>query len=251
MITKAILLALLMLSAATFPVTSQAQPVPLRPLPPSVQPRDYMALERTAPQDIRDRLLQDRGRISREHLTFEIGYTEVLDRPLNRITGLIRPTDVDIQRRDMIASEHVVATTVMSVGGCSPTSSAFDWSKQIRLTVRDQGDCGSCWAFAAVGVYEAAYAIANSGLAADGSEQDVMDCGPGSCRGGWYTKAWDRMVSKGDASEGVYPYQATDGSCRSVARPYRPVSWRYVASDTAAIKRALCNRVAGRCTKCG
>ena len=53
--------------------------------------------------------------------------------------------------------------------------------------IKDQGSCGSCWAFASVGAMEAQYQIGksnpNTGL--DLSEQYVLSCSGGTCSG-WY-----------------------------------------------------------------
>ena len=52
--------------------------------------------------------------------------------------------------------------------------------------VRDQGQCGSCWAFSAVASMEGHHQI-NSGELLDLAEQQCVDCDPDSmgCNGGW------------------------------------------------------------------
>jgi len=85
-----------------------------------------------------------------------------------------------------------------SGGGSSSTPSnnstiqrAWDWRGALgALTrVKDQGLCGSCYAFATVGVVESQYLIVK-GVDSDLSEQQVVDCssdyiGNYGCQGGW------------------------------------------------------------------
>lgn len=57
--------------------------------------------------------------------------------------------------------------------------------------VKDQGACGSCWAFSAIGALEGAYALKNpstKGVVQEFSEQQLVDCdtktGNEGCNGG-------------------------------------------------------------------
>ena len=95
-----------------------------------------------------------------------------------------------------------------------------DWS----TPAKDQGSCGSCWDFAAIGGMEASINIASGqpGLDIDLSEQYVLSClsGAGSCSGGWMSEALDYIQSddSGNVGNGIngcpiescMPYTATD-----------------------------------------
>jgi len=91
---------------------------------------------------------------------------------------------------------------------------SFDWrdheSQNWMTPIRDQGGCGSCWAFSAVGTVEAMYNIhaQNPGLDKDLAEQYlVSDCsGSGSCCGGWYSSALQYIRDSGIPDEGCMPY---------------------------------------------
>jgi len=79
---------------------------------------------------------------------------------------------------------------------------------------RNQGGCGSCWAFSATSSLESAYAITN-GVLPNLSDQNLVDCANSSygnfgCNGGWYTNAWDYIKKVGINTETSYPYTATD-----------------------------------------
>lgn len=53
--------------------------------------------------------------------------------------------------------------------------------------IKDQEDCGSCWAFSSTAQYESALAIATNGNMYDLAEQFALECEPKShgCNGGW------------------------------------------------------------------
>ncbi len=108
--------------------------------------------------------------------------------------------------------------------------------------VKDQGSCGSCWAFAANGVHECAHNMAGRGLPRL-SEQDLVDCSRAysnqGCNGGWYYWAWNYVKDKGLANEGDYAYNGRDNSCRSVNRPNRISGYAKIANNNAAVESAI------------
>jgi C1A family cysteine protease len=101
----------------------------------------------------------------------------------------------------------------------SPMIDEWDWrnrhGKDWVSPVTNQGNCGSCWAFAAVGATEAMTNLYfNQQLNLDLSEQDVLSCsGAGSCSGGYPAYAIDYISSAGIVGEGAFPYAAHDLSC--------------------------------------
>lgn len=96
---------------------------------------------------------------------------------------------------------------------------SIDWRTQGKVgPVKDQGHCGSCWAFSAVASIETAMAQATGTLALF-SEQQLVDCsrlyGNKGCNGGLMDKAFDYVKSKGLTTEDNYPYVAKDETCKS------------------------------------
>merc|ERR1711936_164091 len=64
------------------------------------------------------------------------------------------------------------------------TPEAIDYRDEGLVTeVKNQGHCGSCWAFSATGGFEGVWAKQVNELISV-SEQQLLDCGPGSCQGG-------------------------------------------------------------------
>ena len=82
-------------------------------------------------------------------------------------------------------------------------------------SVKNQGACGSCWAFAATGATEGLVNLFfNQHLDMDLSEQDVLSCsGAGSCGGGYPGLALDYIASTGVVDEATFPYTATNQPC--------------------------------------
>jgi len=91
---------------------------------------------------------------------------------------------------------------------------SIDWrSNGIVTNVKDQGQCGSCWAFSAVGTLEGQWAKNTSKLVSL-SEQNLVDCAGNyscdGCEGGWPDKALKYIIDNGIDTEASYPYQAVD-----------------------------------------
>lgn len=95
-----------------------------------------------------------------------------------------------------------------------------DWREKGAVTpVKDQGSCGSCWAFSAIGNIEAVWKLAGNPLTPL-SEQMLVSCDnvDGGCEGGLMDDAFDWIVNshKGEVyTEESYPYTSGGGSTAS------------------------------------
>jgi C1A family cysteine protease len=92
-----------------------------------------------------------------------------------------------------------------------------DWvSKGFTTPVKNQGQCGSCWAFSATGALEGLSKA--KGNLQSFSEQQLVDCstsyGNNGCNGGLMDNAFRYVEAKGITTESAYPYTAKDGSCK-------------------------------------
>ncbi|ETW06595.1 hypothetical protein H310_02813 [Aphanomyces invadans] len=98
----------------------------------------------------------------------------------------------------------------IDVNVSSVKAASVDWTTGNCVNpVRNQGQCGSCWAFSAVGVAESAHCIV-TGQLLDLSEQQVTSCstngGSVGCRGGWPFAATTFVSTQGLCLERDYPY---------------------------------------------
>ena len=92
---------------------------------------------------------------------------------------------------------------------------AVDWTS-IMNPVRDQGNCGSCWAFATIASVEGRWAIKRQGEKLALSEQQLVDCSAQNqgCNGGWPSKAFTFLKVYGAQDRTQYPYNAFRGACK-------------------------------------
>ena len=111
----------------------------------------------------------------------------------------------------------------ISVKVSNAAPSSLDWRNYgIVSGVKNQGGCGSCWAFSTVANLEGLYA-ANKGYISTFSEQMLVDCdtSDSGCNGGLmqYTFTWLKN-NGGIMYEADYPYTGYKGTCRKDASKY-------------------------------
>jgi C1A family cysteine protease len=80
--------------------------------------------------------------------------------------------------------------------------------------VKNQGSCGSCWAFSANGALEGLY-YQKTGTLVSFSEQQLVDCANGQyynegCNGGFMNTAFWYVIDNGITTNDIYPYNALD-----------------------------------------
>lgn len=128
---------------------------------------------------------------------------------------------------------NTMRTNVAHVKSDLKRPDSVDWRNSGAVNnVKDQGQCGSCWAFSATCAIEGAWKIANKGLL-DLSEQQMVDCGGSTgnygCNGGWMDWAFQYIINAGGQQlTETYPYTAKDGTCLTDATKAKA----YVASFT-------------------
>lgn len=105
-----------------------------------------------------------------------------------------------------------------------------DWFTAGKTTgIKDQGSCGSCWAFTANTVSETTYAIKSGKAPVALSEQQLIDCTTNTtannnmfgktyktygCGGGWMAYGWDFQRDQGAFTDAQYPYTGRAQTCK-------------------------------------
>jgi len=122
---------------------------------------------------------------------------------------------------------------------------SVDWREEGAVTpVKNQGACGSCWAFSATGALEGCYFQKRKKLASL-SEQNLVDCVQGSsqgCNGGEMIDAFDYVAQNGIEFEDDYPYTARTEQCKFDADKAVIVNHGYLnvtRKDVNALKTAI------------
>jgi parallel beta-helix repeat protein len=176
-----------------------------------------------------------RKKVKNKNYTFQVGPNPATEFSLEQICGLKMPLTLSAPKPKAPLPPQDLPDR-------------FDWRQLDGCTpVKNQGGCGSCWAFAAMGVIESQYLI-RSNLEMDFSEQWLVSCTQaGSCSGGWYGMAFDYMTTEKDKCsasgtplESDFPYEAADKDCACPPGDrYLITSWSAVQQDPQSMKQAI------------
>lgn len=149
---------------------------------------------------------------------FELGLNHLSDRTSDEIgqrLGLRLSQSINLKNSPK--AELLLETLLAGVKD-DDLPASVDWTKvEGRVTsVKEQGHCGSCWAFSATGALEGQMKVRNLTMVPL-SEQNLIDCSQSNqgCDGGLPINAWhDIFLEKGIESEAEYPYRAKVGHCQ-------------------------------------
>ncbi|KAF6212512.1 hypothetical protein GE061_013035 [Apolygus lucorum] len=164
---------------------------------------------------------------------FKKSRREILEHNIKYELGLVKYTKGLNQFSDMLPEELAKYNGIIKPSNSSihgPTFSKpslvgikahVDWNAQGAVTeVKNQGHCGSCWAFASIGALEGQHFLKTKQLIPL-SEQNLVDCAKGrryhnrGCHGGWMNTAFQYIKdNRGVDTEDSYPYEAQDDECR-------------------------------------
>jgi C1A family cysteine protease len=141
--------------------------------------------------------------------TFTVGINQFADMTIQEFSAaFLRPFNLSRSRNFVTLPEVQAGASV-------------DWREKGAVTpIKNQQQCGSCWAFSSTGSIEGAHAIATGKLVSL-SEQQLVDCstaqGNQGCNGGLMDYAFQYTISnKGLTTEANYPYTATGpNSCQT------------------------------------
>ncbi|XP_069779080.1 cathepsin L2-like [Narcine bancroftii] len=142
--------------------------------------------------------------------TFTVGMNQFGDLTVDEFKQLLNASRVKEDRNS--------PCKVFSAQHPAQLPPSVDWRPKGYVTrVKDQGQCGSCWAFSTTGVLEG-QVFKKTGNLISLSEQYLMDCsrsvGNAGCNGGSVFAGFLFIKERGIASEVSYPYTAKDGDCK-------------------------------------
>jgi cathepsin L len=144
--------------------------------------------------------------------------------------GVNQFTDMPVaERRRYLGYSSTMSQTMRSTMPAAPAvnvrlediPASWDWrDKKVITPVKNQGGCGSCWAFAAVECIESGL-IQATGTTTILSPQNMVSCTPnpqhcggtGGCAGATSELGYQYVADKGLAAEKDYPYRAVTGTC--------------------------------------
>ena len=177
--------------------------------------------------------LKEQG--EREGWSFRVAENPATRRSLDELCGFVMPEGwEELTRWDDCRSR-------------SDLPAAFDWRSVGGCTlVKDQGWCGSCWAFATVGPLECNIRIKDD-VIVDLSEQWLVSCNSEgwSCDGGFFAHSYhewkgDPCNDSGAVPESDFPYVAADVPCNCpYSHEYFIDDWVYISGGIEAMKQAI------------
>jgi len=151
--------------------------------------------------------------VNDKNLTYTLGhnaYSGMNSEEFSEYMGFIQNKDTEF--KGLRGSMSIPILDQVEEFGALPAS--LDWrTKGVVSAIRDQGQCGSCWAFSGTSTLESAVAI-KSGKLYDLSEQQGVDCSTikngysnMGCNGGMYDTLWKFVTdNSGLCIESAYPY---------------------------------------------
>ncbi|XP_047336388.1 senescence-specific cysteine protease SAG39-like [Impatiens glandulifera] len=179
-----------------------------------------------------ERWMTEQGRIYKDEAEKEKRYTifkdnvemiesfnRATDKPyklgINQFADL---TNQEFKLRNKFKSHVCSDTTLFKYQNISAVPATMDWREKGAVTpIKDQGQCGCCWAFSAVAATEGIAQI-TTGKLISLSEQELVDCDVNGqdqgCNGGLMDDAFGFIQSNGGlTSESNYGYVGSDGTC--------------------------------------
>jgi cathepsin L len=160
---------------------------------------------------------------NKKHATYKLGFTKFAD---------MTTAEFDAFRgyKKVPATGHSTFKALHGAADAATAPDSVDWrtvsNPAVLSPVKNQGQCGSCWAFSAIESIESAGALFVNEEPKILSAQQIVDCAPnpkhcggtGGCEGSTAELAfsYQKENNQGPILETEYPYTATDGKCQTV-----------------------------------
>ncbi|CAJ1978808.1 unnamed protein product [Sphenostylis stenocarpa] len=199
---------------------------------------------------------EKRFRIFKENVNFIEAFNAAANKPYE--LGINK--FADLANEEFIASRNrfkgrmcssIIRTTTFKYENVTAIPSTVDWRQKGAVTpVKDQGQCGCCWAFSAVAATEGIHAL-TSGKLISLSEQELVDCDTKGvdqgCEGGLMDDAFKFIIQNhGLDTEANYPYKGVDGKCNAKAEAIHAATITgyedVPANNEKALQKAVANQ---------
>ena len=143
-------------------------------------------------------------------------YCVFLGRALQTVTPATNSITAAMVSNDLISVKQIIENPRYYLEKYKYIPDELVWNSSIVSDVKNQGRCGSCWAFSTTGAIESNMRINNHTISRL-SEQELVDCSfeNSGCMGGLMHLAFDYVIEHdGLTSDEVYPYNATRTRCK-------------------------------------
>ena len=140
---------------------------------------------------------------SGEH-TYTLGHNQFSDWSREEYLSILTHREMPEEDKNFVTFDEALGATHV------------DWrSKGVVQGIKDQKQCGSCWAFSTVSALESTWAIKHGKLYSL-AEQQLVDCdnNDGGCNGGLQSRAFNYYKSHYAVLESNYTYTARNGTCK-------------------------------------
>lgn len=179
--------------------------------------------------------------------SYKVGLTRFADLTNEEYRAMFLGTKSDPKRR-VIKAKNPSRRYAFKATDELPDS--VDWRKEGAVNpIKDQGSCGSCWAFSTIAAVEGINKIVTGELISL-SEQELVDCDrtyDAGCNGGLMDNAFQFILKNGGIdTEQDYPYLAVDGTCDPVKVNNKAVTIDgfedVIPFDEKALQKAVANQ---------
>ncbi|KAH8390043.1 hypothetical protein KR200_005936 [Drosophila serrata] len=166
----------------------------------------------------RNSIVEHNRRFAAGKVSFKLAINEYADLTSEEFNELMNGFNYTQHKESHLAYESWDEVTFFSPESVSLPSSV-DWRSKGAVTpVKDQKQCGSCWAFASTGTLEGLQ-FRKTGKLVALSEQNLVDCstnwGNHGCQGGFMTNAFNYIRDNGGIdTEASYPYKGINDKCK-------------------------------------
>ncbi len=171
-------------------------------------------------------------------------FADLTDEEFNKRMGLVTVTEEVLAQHEAEAKKSGCPMMDGTVNSSESNADSLDWRASGAVTsVKNQGSCGSCWAFSAGASAEGAWKI-KSGSLVELSQQQMVDCagsyGNHGCQGGLMTKALSWAAANGGICRASdYAYTAKDGTCKKGCTPAAKITGSRSVSGEAGLLSGL------------